>query len=41
LPEALKLFSIPKEMEDLISSVATTTEGDPDDISEEIPDKYH
>jgi hypothetical protein len=28
-------------MEDLISSVATTTEGDPDDISEEIPDKYH
>jgi hypothetical protein len=40
MPEALKVFSIPKEMEDLISSDATTT-GDSVDTSEEISNKYH
>jgi hypothetical protein len=39
LPEALKLFSNPKEMEDLISSDAAITEGNSVDTSEEISNK--
>ena len=36
LPEAVKLSAVPKESEDLISSDATTKEGDSDDTSEEV-----
>jgi hypothetical protein len=36
LPMAVKLFAFPKESEDLISSDASTTEGDSVDTSEEI-----
>jgi hypothetical protein len=36
LPEALKLFAVPKESEDLSSSDASTTESDSDDTSAEI-----
>jgi hypothetical protein len=36
LPEALKLFAVPKESEDLISSDGAVTEGDSEGTSEEI-----
>ena len=36
LPEALKLFAVPKVSEDLSCSDATTTEDDSDNTSEEI-----
>jgi hypothetical protein len=36
LPEALKLFDVRKESEDLFTSDATATEGDFEENSEEI-----